>query len=99
MCIKDKRCYFKSKPNGMTIEKCKRYCIEKGWAVAGVENANQCFCGDKTPTEVIANSKCDHPCSGNSKQFCGGNWAMNIFRLQGELFIFLCVFYNCEHSH
>ena len=69
----------------MTIDKCKQYCFDKGWAVAGLENANECYCGDKAPTELIPNSRCNHMCRGNKKQICGGNWAMNIFHLQGEL--------------
>lgn len=63
----------------MTIEKCKAFCRKKGWALAGVEYSVECYCGDKFPTEMISDSECNKPCSGNKKQICGGGWAMNVY--------------------
>ena len=68
----------------MTIEKCKAFCRKKGWALAGVEYSVECYCGDKFPTEMISDSECNKPCSGNKKQICGGGWAMNVYHSNDE---------------
>ena len=80
-CLDDGRCQLTS--NDMTIEMCKEYCIQNGWAIAGVEYSKQCFCGNEIPTKMISQSKCKHRCRGNSDQMCGGSWAMNIHHLPG----------------
>ena len=67
----------------MTIKKCKEYCRENGWSIAGVENSKECFCGDKAPTKRIPEFNCNKPCSGGKNEICGGAWALNIFELPG----------------
>ena len=86
-CIKDKTCFFFS--NLMTIDKCKKYCLKNGWAIAGLHNSNECFCGNEFPTEKISPVFCNRTCRGNSSQKCGGAWALNIYYLLGECFISL----------
>lgn len=68
----------------MTIERCKEYCRDNNWAVAGLEYSKECFCGNESPTKIIPDSRCNKPCSGNSQQICGGGWALNIYHLSGE---------------
>ena len=68
----------------MTIEVCKDYCRNMGWAIAGTESSNQCFCGNEAPTITGEEGQCNAPCSGNSQQICGGEWAMHIYHLIGK---------------
>ena len=82
-CIEDGRCFLRSRTD-MTIEMCKKFCHKNGWAIAGVEHFRECYCGNKLPTKILPDSKCNRPCSGNSDQNCGGGYAMNIFYSPGE---------------
>ena len=69
----------------MTVDICKQYCRQNNWAIAGVQNSHECYCGNEISTEKISDSKCNKSCRGNSQQTCGGGWAMNIYSLSGEL--------------
>ncbi|XP_071162417.1 uncharacterized protein [Mytilus edulis] len=67
----------------MTVQKCRQFCRKKGFKYAGVENGNECFCGD-----VLRKNKkkregdCKTPCSGNKQQICGGPWRISIYTAQ-----------------
>ena len=69
---------------GLTIEKCKKLCFEDhGYVYAGVQHANECWCGmgnDKPTISPAPQSECSMPCAGDSSQKCGGKWRMNIYR-------------------
>lgn len=82
-CIDDGRCFLRSKKH-MTIEMCKEFCYKNGWALAGVEWSQKCYCGNQPPTKIISDSFCNKRCSGNRQQICGGRWAINVLRLPGE---------------
>ena len=61
----------------MTIQKCKDYCRDRGWAIAGTESFGECFCGNSvSPMEQIPVSECNRECIGPSEEICGGSWAM-----------------------
>ena len=85
-CFKDSGRLFPFKAadddEGLTIEKCKKLCFEDhGYVYAGVQHANECWCGNDRPTISPApQSECSMPCSGDSSQTCGDSWRMNIFR-------------------
>ncbi|CAG2244656.1 Plasminogen,Hepatocyte growth factor [Mytilus edulis] len=69
----------------MTVQKCRQFCRKKGFKFAGVENGNECFCGD-----VLRKNKqrkegdCKTPCSGNKQQICGGPWRISIYTGTGS---------------
>ena len=66
----------------MTIELCKDTCISAFHRNAGVENGNDCYCGDNVPDlNILPVEDCDFECSGNSTQICGGETKMNIYSL------------------
>jgi hypothetical protein len=70
--------------SGLTPAKCVEKCIADGYGYAGVENSNECFCGnsvaaDKMPT-VTPMGKCLSPCVGNSLQNCGGYGFIGLYR-------------------
>ena len=68
--------------DGLTIDRCKKLCFEDhGYVYAGVEHANECWCGNDRPTISPApQSECSMPCAGDSSQKCGGSWRMNIYQ-------------------
>ena len=66
---------------GMTPEYCKKHCFDKGYKYAGTQFYHECFCGnDKPPTKnLLPQSKCNKPCTGDKSQMCGGGCTMNIY--------------------
>ena len=73
---------FISLSNGdMTRAGCMTLCDEAGKKLAGVENGNQCMCGDSVPAATKHSSKCTRECSGcgsENCEICGGVWAIDI---------------------
>ena len=64
----------------MTIENCIQFCSNGGYAFAGVESEDECFCGNNPPSQnSIPDSECDSKCSGDKTQICGGHWKINIY--------------------
>ncbi|XP_063427691.1 uncharacterized protein LOC134711167 isoform X4 [Mytilus trossulus] len=67
----------------MTVQKCRQFCGKKGFKYAGVENGNECFCGDVLrKNKKRKESDCKTPCSGNKQQICGGPWRISIYTVQ-----------------
>ena len=69
----------------LSIESCAQSCRALNYTYAGVEAGHQCACGN-TLTNKSANvdqSECNVPCTGNSKQTCGGNLRVWIYKQQG----------------
>ncbi|KAI8616934.1 aspartic peptidase domain-containing protein [Chytriomyces sp. MP71] len=58
---------------------CFNSCSASGFYYAGVENGNECWCGNSLPVATLPSSTCSTPCSGDTGQTCGGPWALNIF--------------------
>ncbi|TVY57397.1 WSC domain-containing protein [Lachnellula cervina] len=69
---------------GMTVEYCVDYCVSKGFSVAGVEFSSQCFCDNSIPADRAPISSlvgnCALPCSGNSKEICGGASLISLYK-------------------
>ncbi|KAL8771823.1 MAG: hypothetical protein Q9209_002761 [Squamulea sp. 1 TL-2023] len=64
-----------------TNDKCIAACVAAGYSVAGMEFANECYCGNAliNGAALAAESQCDKKCSGNAAQTCGGASRMTIF--------------------
>ncbi|KAL8673659.1 MAG: hypothetical protein Q9168_001914 [Polycauliona sp. 1 TL-2023] len=64
-----------------TNEKCIAACQAAGYTVAGMEFANECYCGNAliNGPAVAAESQCNSACSGNAAEQCGGANRMTIF--------------------
>lgn len=90
---------------GMTEELCVGTCAAKGFALAGVEYGEECYCGN-----VLASSSTVAPggmadcevmfCPGNGKQYCSaGNRLLVLFdgAIESLVRIFLCCV--LLHSH
>ena len=67
---------------GMTVESCVEFCQASGATYAGLEYAQECYCGSSMPsTAVTADaSKCNMLCTGNSNEFCGGTSVLNVYK-------------------
>ncbi|KAJ8065071.1 hypothetical protein OCU04_005784 [Sclerotinia nivalis] len=86
-------CYSDLGPNGrtlawrqdqipdanLTIEACLHACKEGGYAFAGVEYSQECYCGVVlgNGTAKVDESNCQMTCNGNTTELCGG--AANIY--------------------
>nr|XP_018261580.1 uncharacterized protein I303_06018 [Kwoniella dejecticola CBS 10117]OBR83738.1 hypothetical protein I303_06018 [Kwoniella dejecticola CBS 10117] len=67
----------------MTVQMCTSYCSGLGYALAGLESKNQCFCDSKiqnTNMGVKADSDCNYECKGDASQTCGGNWRLQVYK-------------------
>ena len=70
---------IKKQNNFVTVDNCKEFCSVYQYNFAGVENSNQCFCGQNAPTQLLPDSECDKKCAGNDTEICGGKWAINVY--------------------
>ncbi|OZJ01463.1 hypothetical protein BZG36_05584 [Bifiguratus adelaidae] len=66
---------------GMTMEACVQECNSASYPVAGVEYANECWCGSMVPGTSAPSSECNKPCSGNATEMCGGSARLGVFKL------------------
>lgn len=66
--------------SSQTIESCTALCSSYGYAVAGLEYGNECYCGTLEDIEdVKVSGECYMPCSGDANQICGGPNAINYY--------------------
>ncbi|GJE90200.1 WSC domain-containing protein [Phanerochaete sordida] len=63
---------------------CTTYCGSLGYAYAGVEYGDECYCGTgyvggaQPPAAPL--DDCDVLCAGGSYWYCGGSWRMQIYK-------------------
>jgi hypothetical protein len=74
--------------DNMTNEKCVDYCVSKGFTIAGTEYTTQCFCGNsilagREPVPGLYGD-CTMPCSGDSKETCGGGGQISLYQKCGN---------------
>ncbi|KOS18068.1 WSC domain-containing protein 2 [Escovopsis weberi] len=64
-----------------TIEKCLAACLEAGWYYAGMEFAQECYCGNGVFNggQRLSDSSCNMPCNGDKSENCGGSGALNVY--------------------
>ncbi|KUJ08648.1 WSC-domain-containing protein [Mollisia scopiformis] len=67
--------------SSMTVESCLFACKDGGYAFAGVEFGQQCFCGVVlgNSTSKVDLSECNTPCTGNSSESCGDAALLNLY--------------------
>lgn len=65
----------------LTPVRCATFCQQGGFALAAVEYATQCTCGNdlRSSAQLTVESRCDSPCAGNQAAKCGGTYHMNVF--------------------
>jgi hypothetical protein len=77
--------YGFSAPN-MTQEVCVGACAARGWRAAGVEYAEQCFCGSEVNVSgdgkggvKVAEGECAMLCKGDRAEFCGASSRIGVW--------------------
>ncbi|KAI2618496.1 hypothetical protein GGR54DRAFT_605833 [Hypoxylon sp. NC1633] len=78
----------------MTVPICLHFCGtvhnvetgERGYSWAGLEFAQECWCGDHLSTHSyhIIDAVCDIPCAGDNKTACGGNLALTLYKIRSK---------------
>jgi hypothetical protein len=66
----------------LTITACAQHCASRGFAYAGLQFGNQCFCGNtygKYGADI--DSECNMPCAGDPRQMCGATWHNAIYKM------------------
>lgn len=68
----------------MTVESCARFCIATNYALAGLENGDECYCGNAVSTDgssygILSPDACTYTCSGNSTENCGASNHVNVW--------------------
>ncbi|XP_075979253.1 xylosyltransferase oxt [Anticarsia gemmatalis] len=73
--------FYGNYANTNSPSSCLDICIQAGFMYAGVQYASECFCGENKPLEssAIAKNLCDMKCPGDSTQYCGGYFTMNVY--------------------
>jgi len=67
--------------NAMTNELCMSTCVSKGYALAGIEYAGECYCGNSfnAGSTIATDGSCSIACSGNKLETCGGGNRLTTF--------------------
>jgi len=63
----------------MSVEQCRSTCYAEGYKYAGVQNGNQCFCGNSYNSQGTSTS-CTTVCNGDILEVCGGPWANDVWK-------------------
>ncbi|PNP50965.1 hypothetical protein THARTR1_08586 [Trichoderma harzianum] len=82
----------------MTNDKCVANCLSKGFSIAATEYGGQCYCGnDLVGSSKLAENQCTMACEGNSKEVCGGSWAISVYSKTGA--VSMKAAKRAEHVH
>jgi len=66
----------------LTIQVCLNTCQAAGFTVAGLEDAQECWCGNvDLPLPSVDVSNCDQQCTDDANEFCGGSPFLQIYAL------------------
>ena len=66
----------------LTVQTCVWFCYQQGYSISGLEDREQCFCGNAIlngGTLADWDFDCDTTCSGNKKEICGGIKKLSIY--------------------
>ncbi|UKZ80658.1 hypothetical protein TrVFT333_008421 [Trichoderma virens FT-333] len=82
----------------MSNDKCVANCVKKGFSIAATEYGGQCYCGNElVGSAKLAESQCSMACEGDSKEVCGGSWAISVYSKTGS--VTLKAAKRSEHVH
>jgi len=62
-----------------TVEACQTYCRSKSFKYAGIQDGNECYCGNSYGKFGSEPSGCRTLCSGNANEFCGDVWRNSVY--------------------
>lgn len=65
----------------LTVESCVAACQSQSFTIAGLEYAQECWCGNeiKSPGAPTSQSACNQACVGDSTEVCGGPNALQMY--------------------
>ncbi|KAN0133552.1 WSC domain containing protein [Lactarius tabidus] len=68
-----------------TVESCVSACQSQMFTIAGLEYAQECWCGNEvnSPGAPISQSSCNQACTGDSTEVCGGPGALQLYNFTG----------------
>ncbi|KAJ7905129.1 WSC domain-containing protein, partial [Mycena leptocephala] len=71
-----------STETALTPASCINQCAGLGFSLSGVENGNECYCGNILTNNPVGarDNQCGTPCSGDGSQNCGGGYRMMIYQ-------------------
>lgn len=82
-------------PGTMTPEQCLSKCASFGYAAAGLEYGDECYCGDPIDigtagSTVRPEEECNVACAGDASSICGGGSRLSIYFWTGTepLYVF-----------
>ncbi|KAI0808290.1 hypothetical protein C8Q74DRAFT_1189458 [Fomes fomentarius] len=66
---------------GMTVESCVGFCSTKGFNFAGLEFAQECWCGNAIENggTNATLADCNLPCAGDATEFCGAGNRLSVY--------------------
>ncbi|EJT97083.1 WSC-domain-containing protein [Dacryopinax primogenitus] len=67
----------------MTVEACVDICATNGFTYAGLEWAQECWCGNTLDTTRLGQYACDMPCQGDPSEFCGASSRLAVYSKGG----------------
>ncbi|KAK0545893.1 hypothetical protein OC845_004877 [Tilletia horrida] len=76
--------YSYTDSKNMTVENCVATCSSKGFAWAGLEYAQECYCGASIPAGTNTSvSGCTSVCKGSINEYCGAGSRLSLYALSG----------------
>ncbi|XP_048525855.1 xylosyltransferase oxt [Dendroctonus ponderosae] len=68
---------------------CMNLCLQSGFPYAGVQYAQECFCGSDEPPSgsKLPDSSCNIKCPGDAHATCGGYYTMNVYQTGIKRFV------------
>jgi len=70
---------FQGPQGTITVEICQAFCKQNGYQYAGLQNGNECRCGNSYGRYGPDLSACNITCSGNANEFCGQSWHNDVY--------------------
>lgn len=65
----------------LTVESCVSTCKSRGFTYAGLEYADECYCGTGYAVSPVTapESDCSMACAGNSTEKCGSGYRLSVY--------------------
>ncbi|KAI0364868.1 galactose oxidase [Pilatotrama ljubarskyi] len=66
---------------GMTVESCVSFCSSQSFNFAGLEFAQECWCGNEIANggTNATESDCNFPCTGDASEICGAGNRLSVY--------------------
>ncbi|KAM0723006.1 hypothetical protein Q7P37_001204 [Cladosporium fusiforme] len=70
----------------VSVDGCTETCAGDGWAIAGLKEGNQCWCGNSLQgfASRVVDMSCHLPCAGNDGQTCGGPNRFSLYSAEDD---------------